>query len=41
LDVPLQAGDILFIPDSTVKRVGMRTMEAIVQMGTGIVIWRR
>ena len=41
LDVPLQAGDILFIPDSTVKRVGMRTIEAIVQMGTGIVIWRR
>jgi polysaccharide export outer membrane protein len=41
LDPPLQAGDILFIPDSTAKRVGMRTIEAMVQTATGIAIWRR
>jgi polysaccharide export outer membrane protein len=40
-DVPLQGGDILFVPDSTVKRVGLRTVEAMVQTATGIAIWRR
>ena len=40
-DVPLRGGDILFVPDSTVKRVGMRTVEAMVQTVTGIAIWRR
>jgi polysaccharide export outer membrane protein len=40
-DVPLRGGDILFVPDSTVKRVGLRTIEAMVQTATGIAIWRR
>jgi len=39
-DVPLRGGDILFVPDSTAKRVGLRTAEAIVQTATGVVIWR-
>jgi polysaccharide biosynthesis/export protein len=39
-DVPLQAGDILFVPGSTAKRVGVRTLEAAVQIGTGVAIWR-
>lgn len=39
-DVALQGGDILFVPDSTAKRVGMRTMEAIVQAAVGVAIWR-
>jgi len=39
-DVPLRGGDILFVPDSTAKRVGMRTMEAIVQAAVGAAIWR-
>jgi polysaccharide export outer membrane protein len=39
-DVPLYGGDILFVPDSTAKRVGMRTMEAIVQAAVGVAIWR-
>jgi len=39
-DVPLQAGDILFVPDSTVKRVGLRSTEAIIQAVTGVAIWR-
>jgi polysaccharide biosynthesis/export protein len=39
-DVPLHGGDILFVPDSTAKRVGMRTMEAIVQAAVGVAIWR-
>jgi polysaccharide biosynthesis/export protein len=39
-DVPLQAGDILFLPSSTAKKAGTRTLEAMVQVGTGIAIWR-
>jgi len=39
-DVPLRGGDILFIPDSTAKRVGMRTADAIVQAAIGAAIWR-
>jgi polysaccharide export outer membrane protein len=39
-DVPLQGGDILFIPDSTAKRVGTRTMEAILQAAIGAAIFR-
>jgi len=30
----------LFIPDSTAKRITIRTAEAVIQMGTGIAIWR-
>ncbi|MFN7933213.1 MAG: polysaccharide biosynthesis/export family protein [Bryobacteraceae bacterium] len=40
-DVLLQAEDVLLVPTSTGKRVAARTLEAIVQAGTGIVIWRR
>ena len=39
-DVPLQGGDILFVPDSTAKRIGIRTMEAIVQVAVGAAIYR-
>jgi polysaccharide export outer membrane protein len=34
-DVPLQPGDILFVPDSGVKRAGARTLQAIVNAATG------
>lgn len=40
-DVLLQAGDILFVPDSALKRVGMRSVEAMVQAATGLAIWGR
>ena len=40
-DVPLQPEDILFIPNSAPKRAALRAVEAAVQMGTGVVIWRR
>jgi polysaccharide biosynthesis/export protein len=33
-DQTLVAGDILFVPDSTGKRVGLRALEAAIQMGT-------
>ena len=39
-DVPLQAGDILFVPGSAAKKAGVRTLEAMVQIGTGLAIWR-
>jgi len=39
-DVALRGGDILFVPDSTAKRVQMKTMDAIVQTAVGVAIWR-
>ncbi|HKW89268.1 MAG TPA: polysaccharide biosynthesis/export family protein [Candidatus Acidoferrales bacterium] len=39
-DVSLQAGDILFIPGSTGKKAALRAIEAAVQTGTGLAIWR-
>jgi polysaccharide export outer membrane protein len=40
-DVALLADDILFVPDSAPKKVALRAVEAAIQMGTGVVIWRR
>jgi len=40
-DVPLQAQDILFIPASAAKAATLRAVEAAIQIGTGVVIWRR
>jgi polysaccharide export outer membrane protein len=40
-DVPMQAEDILFIPNSVPKRAALRAAEAAVQMATGVVIWGR
>ncbi len=40
-DSPLEPNDILFIPDSRAKSALSRSAEAAIQMGTGIVIWRR
>ena len=40
-DVTLQAGDILYIPSSTAKKVTARAIEAGIGLGTGVLIWRR
>ena len=40
-DVSLRANDILFVPDNTPKRAGIRALEAALQTATGVVIWRR
>jgi polysaccharide biosynthesis/export protein len=40
LDVPMQPGDILFLPTSTAKKVGIRTVDAAIQAAVGIAIWR-
>jgi polysaccharide export outer membrane protein len=40
-DVSMQPEDILFVPNNVPKRAALRAVEAAVQMGTGIVIWRR
>jgi polysaccharide export outer membrane protein len=40
-DVYLRPDDILFIPNSQPKRAAARAAEAAIQIGTGIVIWRR
>ena len=39
-DVPLQGNDILFVPDSTGKKVALRVMEAAISTGTGLAIYR-
>jgi polysaccharide export outer membrane protein len=40
-DVPLAADDILFVPTSAAKSAGLRAVEAAIQLGVGVVIWRR
>jgi polysaccharide biosynthesis/export protein len=39
-DVPLQGNDILFVPGSTGKKAALRALEAAIQTGTGLAIWR-
>jgi polysaccharide biosynthesis/export protein len=40
-DVTLMAEDVLFVPNSAAKRAFTRGAETALQIGTGIVIWRR
>ncbi len=40
-DIPLYANDVLFVPNSYVKAGVKRTAEAILQVATGVVIYRR
>ncbi|MCU1260351.1 MAG: polysaccharide export protein [Bryobacterales bacterium] len=40
-DIPMQAEDILFIPNSTSRAIGLRTMDAVIQIGTGVAVYRR
>jgi polysaccharide biosynthesis/export protein len=39
-DLPLRADDILFIPLNGPKMAGLRAAEAVITIGTGVVIWR-
>lgn len=39
-DLPLDGGDILFVPGSLSKKAGLRTVEAAIQTATGLAIWR-
>lgn len=39
-DVKLQADDVLFVPNSAGKSAAKRSAETILQMATGIAIWR-
>jgi polysaccharide export outer membrane protein len=39
-DVPLQSEDILFIPTNQSKKALMRTLEALIATGTGVVVYR-
>jgi polysaccharide export outer membrane protein len=40
-DVPLKPNDILFIPGSLSKKITTRSVQALVDTGTGIVVYRR
>jgi polysaccharide export outer membrane protein len=39
-DLPLDGGDILFVPGSLSKKVGLKTAEAAIQTASGLAIWR-
>jgi polysaccharide export outer membrane protein len=39
-DIALQGDDILFIPGSTGRKAAVRALEAAIQTGTGLAIWR-
>jgi polysaccharide export outer membrane protein len=39
-DVAMKGDDILFVPGSTTKKAAVRAVEAAIQTGTGLVIWR-
>jgi polysaccharide biosynthesis/export protein len=40
-DLSLKADDILFVPDSAAKSITARTLEAAVQIGTGMAVYGR
>ena len=40
-DLPLDGGDILFVPGSLSKKAGVRTVEAVIQTATGMAVWGR
>jgi polysaccharide export outer membrane protein len=39
-DIGLRADDILFVPNSAPKSAALRAMEAAIEAGTGVIIWR-
>jgi hypothetical protein len=39
-DLRLQAEDIVFVPSSTAKNVAGRTMQSIVNVATGLAVYR-
>jgi polysaccharide export outer membrane protein len=40
-DVSLERDDILFVPHNVAKSISLRTIETAIQLGTGVVIYRR
>jgi polysaccharide export outer membrane protein len=40
-DQPLRPNDVLFVPSSAMKTVGVKILETGLQMATGVVIWGR
>jgi len=40
-DIPMVANDILFIPSSAIRSATLRSLEAAIQVGTGVAIYRR
>jgi polysaccharide export outer membrane protein len=39
-DLPLQANDILFVPNNMAKSIALRTAEALIQTGTGMAVYK-
>ncbi len=40
-DVVLRPNDVLFVPNNTMKTISIRTIDAAIQIGTGILIFRQ
>jgi polysaccharide biosynthesis/export protein len=40
-DIVLQADDVLFVPNNAAKSAGMKTLDAMIQLATGVVVYGR
>ncbi len=40
-DIRMRPNDILFVPNSATKSAAMRALQSAIEIGTGVVIWRR
>jgi polysaccharide export outer membrane protein len=40
-DIPMYANDVLFVPNSASKAAAYRALESALQLGTGVIIYRR
>jgi polysaccharide export outer membrane protein len=40
-DMALKADDVLFVPNNTAKSAGMKTLDTVIQLTTGIVVYGR
>ena len=40
-DVPMQSRDVLFVPNSSVKRIGLRALESMISIGSGLAVYTR
>jgi polysaccharide export outer membrane protein len=40
-DLPLSAEDVLFVPNNAARSAGMKTLDTVIQLTTGVVIYGR
>jgi hypothetical protein len=40
-DMPLEVEDVVLVPNNKPKAIMLKTLDVAIQVGTGVVIWRR